>query len=54
MAIIGHPSYRLVEGRIIFRGVDITEKPTHERVRLGIGVVFQNPPKIYGVKLKDF
>lgn len=53
MAIVGHPSYKLVEGRIVFKNVDITEKPTHERVRLGIGVVFQNPPKIYGIKLKD-
>ena len=53
MSIIGHPDYRIIEGRIFFKGVDITEKPVHERARMGIGVVFQNPPKIYGVKLKD-
>ena len=53
MSIIGHPNYRIIEGRIFFKGVDITEKPVHERVKMGIGVVFQNPPKIYGVRLKD-
>ena len=53
MAIIGHPKYKVIEGKILFKGVDITEKPTYERVKLGIGMVFQNPPKIYGVRLKD-
>lgn len=53
MSIIGHPNYRVVEGKIIFKGVDVTEKPTYERVRMGLGVVFQNPPKIQGVKLGE-
>jgi len=53
MTIVGHPHYRVIEGRIFFKGVDITEKRIHERARMGIGVVFQNPPKIYGVRLKD-
>ena len=41
MSIIGHPNYRVIEGRIFFKGVDITEKPVHERVKMGIGVVFR-------------
>jgi len=53
MAIIGHPGYKVIDGRIIFKGIDITEKPTAERVKLGIGVVFQNPPKIYGIRLRE-
>ena len=53
MSIIGHPNYKIVNGRIIYRGIDITEKAVDERVKMGIGVVFQNPPKIYGVKLSD-
>ena len=53
MSILGYPGYRVLSGRIIFDGVDITDKPMDERVRMGIGVVFQNPPKIYGVRLKD-
>ena len=53
MAIIGHPDYRIVSGRIIFDGQDITEKPIDERARMGISIAFQNPPKLHGVKLKD-
>lgn len=53
MTIIGHPSYKVISGRIFFKGVDITDKPVEERVSLGIAVAFQNPPKIYGVKLSE-
>lgn len=53
MAIIGHPSYKIVSGRIFFKEIDITDKPVEERINLGIGVAFQNPPKIPGVKLKE-
>lgn len=52
-AIIGNPSYRVVSGRIMFKKIDITNLPANERVKLGIGISFQNPPKISGVKLID-
>jgi len=32
---------------------DMTALPTHERAKLGIGLAFQNPPVIRGVKLRD-
>ncbi|RKX99187.1 MAG: ABC transporter ATP-binding protein, partial [Spirochaetes bacterium] len=32
---------------------DITNLPTYERARLGIGISFQRPPAINGLKLKD-
>jgi len=51
MAILGFPAYRIVSGRILFRGKDITYLPTNERVKMGISVAFQNPPAIRGVKL---
>ncbi len=51
--IIGHPNYRIFQGRITFRGEDITSLPTNERVRRGMGIAFQNPPKVSGVKLID-
>jgi len=53
MSILGYPAYRIVSGKILFKGKDITHLPTNERVKLGIGVAFQNPPAIRGVKLKD-
>jgi Fe-S cluster assembly ATP-binding protein len=52
-AIVGHPNYRVVQGRITLRGEDITNLSTDERVRRGIGIAFQNPPKVSGVKLID-
>lgn len=53
MSILGFPAYQVVSGRILFKGVDITDMPTNERVKLGLGVSFQNPPVIRGVKLVD-
>jgi len=52
-AILGFPSYKITRGEIIFKGVDITHYNTTERVKAGIGVSFQNPPAIRGVKLKS-
>ncbi|MCS7144222.1 MAG: ABC transporter ATP-binding protein [Archaeoglobaceae archaeon] len=52
-AIVGNPAYKIVGGRIIFKKVDITNLPTDERIKLGLGMSFQNPPKIHGVKLID-
>ncbi|PUA32696.1 MAG: ABC transporter ATP-binding protein [Candidatus Terraquivivens tikiterensis] len=51
--IVGFSDYRVVKGRIYFKDRDITDMPINERIRLGIGVAFQNPPALRGVKLKD-
>jgi Fe-S cluster assembly ATP-binding protein len=51
--IIGIPQYRVESGNIIFKGEDIMERRIDERARLGIGMVFQNPPAVRGVRLKD-
>ena len=53
MAILGFPEYKVVRGSIKFKGVELTSLTTDERVRLGIGVAFQRPPEIRGVKLAD-
>lgn len=53
MAILGFPKYKITRGKIIFKGEDITHMDTTERVKMGIGVSFQNPPAIRGVKLND-
>ncbi len=52
-AIMGLPEYRLKKGTIVFDGVDVTDKPIDERVKLGMGLAFQLPPEITGVKLRD-
>jgi len=53
MSILGFPSYRVVSGEILLNGTDITNMPTNERVKHGIGIAFQTPPAIRGVKLGD-
>ncbi len=53
MTIMGFPEYRVRHGKIFFKGEDITDLPPYERARLGIGIMFQRPPSIKGVKLKE-
>jgi Fe-S cluster assembly ATP-binding protein len=53
MTILGLPQYNVTKGNILFKGVDITNLPTNERVKLGMGMSFQHPPEIRGVKLGD-
>ena len=53
MAIMGIPRYQITRGNIIFRGKDITRLPVDERARLGIGMSFQRPPVVRGVKTRD-
>jgi len=53
MAIMGFPKYKIVKGNIFFRGQDITNMKTSERAKLGIGMSFQKPPSIKGVKLRQ-
>ncbi|MHA1647075.1 MAG: ATP-binding cassette domain-containing protein, partial [Promethearchaeota archaeon] len=49
--ILGFKNYNVIHGKIIFKETDITEMRTDERIKLGIGVLFQHPPEINGVKL---
>ncbi len=53
MAIMGFPKYKITRGRITFEGQDITHMPLDERARLGIGMSFQRPPVVRGVKTLD-
>jgi Fe-S cluster assembly ATP-binding protein len=53
MTIMGFPKYRVTKGSISFHGKDITSAPLDERARLGIGMSFQRPPVVRGVKTRD-
>ena len=41
------------EGRILFRGEDITDKSVTERARLGIAFAFQQPVRFKGIRVMD-
>jgi Fe-S cluster assembly ATP-binding protein len=53
MAIMGLGPYKIESGRILFKGEDITGLPTNERAGRGIGIMFQRPPTICGLKVKQ-
>lgn len=50
-SIMGFSNYTVTEGRILFRGHDVTGLPLYERARYGMGMMFQRPPTIAGLKL---
>jgi Fe-S cluster assembly ATP-binding protein len=53
MTIMGYPQYRILDGKITFNGVDITHASIDERAKLGIGMSYQRPPTIHGVKTRQ-
>ncbi len=53
-AIMGHPSYTVDEGQIIFEGQDILALEPDERSRAGLFLAFQYPTAIPGVTLANF
>ncbi len=48
-AIVGHPDVEITEGKIIYKGKDITHMPPEERALEGIFMAFQHPVEIPGV-----
>jgi len=51
---LGHPSYEVLGGQILFNGEDITELDTDERARNGMFLAFQYPMAIPGVTVSKF
>ena len=58
MAIMGHPSYEVTNGKLLVNNgiedIDVLELDPHERAKLGIFVAFQTIPEIKWVKLFEF
>jgi Fe-S cluster assembly ATP-binding protein len=52
--ILGHPSYEVTEGKILFQGKDFTEADPDERARAGLFMAFQYPSAIPGVSVVNF
>ncbi|MEM1575824.1 MAG: ABC transporter ATP-binding protein [Nitrososphaerota archaeon] len=52
-AIMGLSPIKIIKGNIIFKGKDITNLSIDERAKLGIGMAFQFPPSIKGVRISD-
>ncbi|MFA6091398.1 MAG: Fe-S cluster assembly ATPase SufC [Elusimicrobiota bacterium] len=52
--IMGHPKYKVTQGRILYKGEDITGLSVFERARRGIFLAFQYPAAIPGVSVGNF
>lgn len=52
--LMGHPSYSVSEGEVIFKGVNILDLPAEARSHLGLFLAFQYPVSIPGVTLANF
>lgn len=52
--LMGHPSYTVTEGEVIFKGKNILELEPDERSREGIFLAFQYPVAIPGVTVANF
>jgi Fe-S cluster assembly ATP-binding protein len=53
-AVMGQPSLEITEGRIVFKGEDITEADPDERARMGLFMAFQYPVAIPGVTITKY
>lgn len=51
MTLMGFSNYTITKGSIILKGEDVTKMHAHERAQRGIGMLFQRPPTISGLKL---
>jgi Fe-S cluster assembly ATP-binding protein len=52
--LMGHPSYEVTEGEVIYKGENILELEPDERARLGLFLAFQYPVSIPGVTVANF
>lgn len=52
--LMGHPSYEVTGGEVLYNGLNILELSPDERSRLGIFLAFQYPVAIPGVTVANF
>jgi len=52
--LLGSPEYEVTQGRILFRGDDITTWDTDVRAKAGVFLAFQYPQAIAGVSVINF
>ena len=52
--LMGHPSYEIAKGQVLFKGEDIADLAPDERSRMGLFLAFQYPVAIPGVSVANF
>src|SRR5438132_5622694 len=52
--LMGHPKYKVTQGRVLFKGENLLELPVDARARKGLFLGFQYPLSIPGVPVSKF
>ncbi|HEX5695207.1 MAG TPA: Fe-S cluster assembly ATPase SufC [Acidimicrobiia bacterium] len=52
--LMGHPSYQVTQGRILYKGEDVTKASASNRGAAGMFLAFQHPEAIPGVSVIQF
>jgi Fe-S cluster assembly ATP-binding protein len=52
--LMGHPSYEVTDGEVVFKGEQVLDLEPDERARLGLFLAFQYPSAIPGVTVANF
>ena len=52
--LMGHPKYKITDGKILFKGEDITNLKPNERAKRGLFLSFQHPTEVSGVTISNF
>lgn len=53
-ALMGHPEYKIMKGKILLDGKDITGMSPDERAKMGLFLSFQYPSEVSGVSVANF
>ena len=53
-AMMGHPKYKITQGKVLLDGKDITHLKAHLRAKEGLFLSFQYPAEITGVTVTNF
>jgi len=53
-ALMGHPNYEIISGKILLNGEDVTKMPADKRAKKGLFLSFQYPQEISGVTVSNF
>jgi Fe-S cluster assembly ATP-binding protein len=53
-ALMGHPAYKVTQGRVLWKGHDLLTLSPDKRARLGLFLAFQYPTAIPGLSVASF
>ncbi len=53
-SIMGHPKYKITNGKILLNKKDITDLKVNEKAKLGLFLAFQYPSEVSGVTITQF